>query len=41
MRTPRWAAPLLAVAGFLGGNGAQAAELTATQALGKLIFFDT
>ena len=34
------AAPLLAMAALAGG-GAQAAELTATQALGKLIFFDT
>ncbi len=41
MRASLWAAPLLVVAGLLGGNGAQAAELTATQALGKLIFFDT
>jgi cytochrome c peroxidase len=41
MWAPLWAAPLLAVAGFAGGNGAQAAELTATESLGKLIFFDT
>jgi cytochrome c peroxidase len=33
------AAPLVAVAGFMS-SGAQAAELTATEALGKLIFFD-
>ena len=39
MRVRLWAAPLLAGAVFTGG-GAQAVELTATEALGKLIFFD-
>ena len=40
MRLRLLAAPLLAVAGILTGGGAHAAGLTATQALGKLIFFD-
>ncbi len=39
MRLGLLVAPLLAVAGIMTG-AAQAAELTATQALGKLIFFD-
>jgi cytochrome c peroxidase len=41
MRAHLWAAPLLAVAGLMGGGGAHAAGLTATEALGRLIFFDT
>jgi cytochrome c peroxidase len=40
MRFRFWAAPLLAVAGYVGAGGAPAAELTATEALGRLIFFD-
>lgn len=40
MRSRLWAAPLLAVAGYMGAGGAHAAELTATEALGRLIFFD-
>ena len=35
-----WTAPLLAAAAFMA-SGAQAAEMSATEALGKLIFFDT
>ena len=41
MRAHLWAAPLLAAAGLMGGGGAHAAGLTATEALGRLIFFDT
>jgi len=41
MRPRLWAAPLLAVAGYMGAGGAHAAELTATEAFGRLIFFDT
>jgi cytochrome c peroxidase len=39
MRVRLWSAPLLAAATFTAA-GVQAAELTATEALGKLIFFD-